>query len=139
MNKVTEKILKEQDDMMTRMKTDVIESLRKMDKAAILWGANVFGATSYPLISDTDGRTHEVSGLALTGSGQLGAVIDLPGSAAITGVRALDRRTMADGLKNAHIVTDGTPEEWEILCDCYDVASQVLKAGSLEHSPQPWW
>lgn len=125
--------------MMARMKAGVIKSLRKMDKAAILWGSNVFGTTSYPLISDADGRAHEVNGLALTAAGTLGAVVDLPGANSLTGVRTLSRDAVADGLKNASVITDGAPEEWEILCDCYDVAAQVLKAGNLEHSLQPWW
>lgn len=132
-------ILNQQTQRVEQMKNGVIEQMQCLGAAAILWGENLFGSTSYPLLADADGRNHDVHGLYLTKDGVLKALIAYPGGQQITGVKLLSPQKAAEVITPQMVLDGGIPEEWAVLCDSFEVAAQVLKAQKDEDAPQAWW
>lgn len=102
-------------------------------------GESVFGSTSYPFVSMSGGRTYNVHGLRLNSDGSVSAVIAYPAGEEVTGVRTYTPQEADKVVSPARQMCVGTPEEWDILGDCFVSAMQVEKAETREEQPLPWW
>lgn len=131
------------DDKAVRARDFIMRDMKQRGFGALLWGANLFGSTDYPLI-DMNGKEKPLKGFRLAGPGQLVGVVSLPDSIDITGVKAYtpmeaDRiiGTVAHG-QNFYD-TGGTPEEWMVAADCYRTAVHTLDAEKIADRPPVVW
>lgn len=113
--------------------------LTSMGAGAVVWGGNVFGTTEYPLISDASGKTHLCQGVGVNAKGEVYAVIDFPAQGDNDGVELIKAHQASERIKKGMMLTSGTPEQWDILRDCLQVALKVLGAERREDAPMPWW
>lgn len=137
-NSVKEILAREQKRVESR-KAEVIEQMKKLGAGAIIWGENIFGSTSYPVLADAKGENRSVCGLYITVQGFLEALTKYPGDKEINDVRILSPEQALAVVSGDMTETGDSPEEWSILCDCFEVAVQMLKAEKIQSEPKPWW
>ena len=99
----------------------------------------MFGTTNYPLITAEGGRIYNVHGICRDNSGNITAVISLPTDMEVTGVMSYTAEQAEKLIPQSSVTGEGTPEEWEILGDCFAVAMQQLGVKEREESPLQWW
>lgn len=121
------------------MKAGLATKMKDADQAAFIWSQSTFDATGYPLITTPDGANHPVYGIMLTDDDLPAAIIQLPSGLTVHGLLVISPVTNRRPLAEAKSTTAGTPSQWAILCDCYESASQNLKAEQVRNEPLPWW
>lgn len=132
-------ILQREESHSVAVRNDICRQMEALHYGAVLWDENVFGTTNYPLISDPAGYEYNVHGLALDGVGALCAVVRYPAGANANGIEAYTPDQAARLIKPSDTMCEGTPEEWDILGDCFQTVLQILRAEKIEEQPLPWW
>lgn len=121
------------------VREDIARQMEASGYGAVLWEESLFGSTDYPLVSTTGGRTYNVHGLRLNPDGSVCAIIAYPAGVEVVGVRVFTPQEADKVVSPAQQMCAGTPEEWDILGDCFATAMQVAKAEVREEQPLPWW
>ncbi len=132
-------IMAEEQKQSEQVREQIAQQLKALGYGALLWGENVFGTTNYPLISDDSGRNFNVHGVRLMENDEVYAEIAYPSGENITGVKGFYSQDAAGLIQPSALVATGSPEEWEILGDCFATAIQILKAQGQKDRPMPWW
>lgn len=121
------------------VRASICRHMEALGYGAVIWGQNIFGTTNYPLISDQNGKEYGVHGLAMNNAGSVCAVVAYPGGREETGVKAYTLAEAARLITPSSLMCEGSPEEWDVLGDCFQTVLQILKADRTEHQPLPWW
>lgn len=143
-NETLQKEIKEKyGTMRNEARCSIMKDMLHRGYGAIVWGANVFGSTDYPLI-DRNGRAVSLKGFRLEAQDKLVAITGLPDALDVVGVRAFtpmeaDKVLGTMSHDQGYYTSGGTPEEWEIAADCYKVALKTLEAQKEEHDATTWW
>lgn len=121
----------------------ILKDMESHGYGAVIWGENIFGTTDYPLM-ERDGHEMELRGFRLAAPGQLVAIVALPDSLEVTGVRILspvDADRVMGTMRHFqdYYDTGGSPEEWEVAADCYRVAIETYKAEKRASQASSWW
>lgn len=137
------KILSNGTNRIEILKSQVINDMNKRNIGAIFWNKYLFGSTSYPLINGVDGKEYEVKGLCLDKYGVLYAISKYPSMAAVPEVKTYSpketiKKILADVGSDVTLNSEGSPEQWGILCDCYNVAVQTLIAEKDKTESERW-
>lgn len=122
------------------VKENIVRQMKVSGYGAVLWSESVFGSSNYPLLTDNEGRSHNVHGLYLGDDGHLSAVIDYPANEDIVSVKTYTPQEAERLLSpSSALLGVGSPEEWDVIGDCFVTALTVLKTEKLEEQPLPWW
>lgn len=118
------------------MKAGVAEKMEAAGTEAIIWSEATFSATGLPLISSENGATESVHGImrnsdatlsAITGAARLpeeGVIFITPGRSLPADIR---------------LSSAGTPQQWAVICDCFESVEQMHKAAAIKNERRPWW
>lgn len=129
--------------MSCEARRSIMKDMIKHGYGAIVWGANVFGSTEYPLI-DRDGKEVSLKGFRLEANDKLVAITGLPDTLDIVGVKAYtpmeaDKFLGTMSHTQGYYTDGGTPEEWAIAADCYKVAIETLEEQKKHDAATTWW
>lgn len=138
-NKAAKAMLAREEMHSVGVRENIARQMEASGYGAILWGDSVFGSTNYPLVSTTGGRAYNVHGLRLNPDGSVCAIIAYPAGGEVTGIRTYTPQEADRVISPAQQMCAGSPEEWDILGDCFATAMQVEKAETREEQPLPWW
>lgn len=121
----------------------IMHDMEKRGYDAIVWGANLFGSTDYPLI-DFNGKDTTLKGFRLIGTNRLVAIVGLPDSLNVTGVKTFSSAEADNKLgtvaHDQNFYDDGgTPEQWEVAADCYKVAVEMIARRNTANQAEAWW
>lgn len=138
-NESVKAILDREEAHSVGVRASICRHMEALGYGAVLWGQNVFGTTNYPLVSDQNGKEYGVHGLAFDPGGSVCAVIAYPEGKEEAGVKAYSVDEAARLISPSILMCVGTPEEWDVLGDCFQTVLQILKADHIEQQPLPWW
>lgn len=118
------------------MKVGVSTLMQSAGQEAIIWSEALFTATGLPLVSTPDGATTQAHGIVRNADATLSAIT------AASNLPAQGVTVIAPGKPlpaDVKLSDAGTPEQWAVLCDCYERAANALKASQIKNEPRPWW
>lgn len=138
-NKAAKVIIAREELHSVGVRDNIARQMKSSGYGAMLWGESVFGSTNYPLVTADSGRSYNVHGLRLNPNGSVCAIIAYPEGVDVTGVKTYTPQEADRLFSPEHQMCSGTPEEWDILGDCFSTALQVVKTETHEEQPLPWW
>ena len=138
-SKAAKEILARMELHVMAVKENIVRQMKVSGYGAVLWSESVFGSSNYPLLTGNEGRTHNVHGLYLSDEGHVSAVIDYPANEDIVGVKTYTPQEAGKLFSPSALLSAGSPEEWDVIGDCFVTALTVLKAEKAEGQPLPWW
>lgn len=138
-NKAIKDILEKEERRSESVRNEMSRQMQSLGYGAVVWGANLFGSADYPLISAEAGRIYNVHGICRDESGNVMAVISNPSDMEVEGVMSYTPEQAERLISHSSLTDEGTPEEWEILGDCFATAVQQLSVKEHEDRPLPWW
>lgn len=117
----------------------IARQMRASGYGAVLWDERVSGSAGYPTVSADSGREYAVHGLRLNPSGAVCAVVACPAGEEVSGVRSYTPQEADRLISPEAQICAGTPEEWDVLGECFATALHVAGADGQEEQPLPWW
>lgn len=138
-SKAAKEILARMELHVMAVKENIVRQMKVSGYGAVLWSESVFGSSNYPLLTDNEGRSHNVHGLCLSDEGHVSAVIDYPANEDIVGVKTYTPQEAGKLFSSSALLSAGSPEEWDVIGDCFVTALTVLKTEKAEGQPLPWW
>ncbi len=141
-NTAIDDLQKQYDRLGAEARKNIAQDMTSRDIGAIVWGANLFGSTEYPLFS-SNGKEVTLKGFRLEANGKVVAIIALPDSMEVVGAKSFTPEEADNIFGNAthsqdYYSDEGTPEQWEVALDCYKVAIADLEAKKQQKS-DTWW